>query len=61
MVRKNCYTVCIAHPLYKHLMQAYGLGSHVRKNRSTGRSESKQGEEDIDSEIEHDGLAEEDE
>ena len=60
-VRKKSYTVSIAHPLYKHLMQAYGLGSHARKKRRTGQSESNQGEEDIDSESEHDELAEEDE
>ena len=60
-VRKKSYTVSIAHPLYKHLMQAYGLGSHVRKKRRTGQSESNQGEEGIDSESEHDELAEEDE
>ncbi len=42
-------------------MQAYGLGSHVRKKRRRGQSESKQGEEDIESESGHDELAEEDE
>ncbi len=46
------------HSLYcSPTVQAFDASLWVR----TGRSESKQGEEDIDSEIEHDGLAEEDE